>query len=186
MARAISVRDFREQVKCRCPEGTKIPSESWVHLQFWPKTPHARSKIHYTGKRDVKFMVQARQFRKEHQDAHYAAAVYQYQRELAIKLRQYSNFVSIDDKHRLKVGEPGLPIAAAERGRKVMVSIDSSFEVADHDFTRFSIVPSVSFFIDIPGSIDDSWYRGKFSLVSKNRHSNHPPLHDIVQSFMSC
>ena len=42
----------------------------------------------------------------------------------------------------------GSTVAAAERGRKVMVSIDSSFEVADHDFTRFSIVPSVSFFID--------------------------------------
>lgn len=106
-------------------------------------------------------MLQARQFKKEHQDAHYAAAIFRYQRELAIRLRQYSNFVSIDDKHRLKVGEPGLPAAAAERGRRVMVSVSNSFEVADHDFTRFSLVPSVCLFIDVPESIEESWYRGK-------------------------
>ncbi len=28
----------------------------------------------------------------------------------------------MDDKHRLKVGEPGIPVAAAERGRQVLVS----------------------------------------------------------------
>lgn len=125
-------RDLREQVKCRCLEGTNIPSESWLRLQFWPKTPHARSKIHYTGKLDVKFMVQAHQFRKDHKDAHYAAALFRYQREFSILLKDHSNFISIDDKHRLIVGEPGLPVAAAERGRRVLVSRDSSFEVADH------------------------------------------------------
>ena len=43
----------------------------------------------------------------------------------------------------MKVGEPGFPVAAAERGRRVLVSRDSSFEVGDHDFTKFGIVPSV-------------------------------------------
>ena len=78
LARAISTRDLQEQVKARCPDGTKIPSVSWLRLQFWPKSLHARSKIHYTGKLQVKFMIQARQFRKSHPDAHYAAAVYTY------------------------------------------------------------------------------------------------------------
>lgn len=140
LARAVSVRDLREQVKSRCLDGTKIPSESWIRLQFWPKTLHSRSKIHYTGKLNVKFMVQARQFRKEHKDSHYAAAIYRYQREFSIIYREHSNFISIDDKHRLKVGEPGVPVAAAKKGRRVLVSRDSSFEVADHDFTHFSIV----------------------------------------------
>ena len=61
----------------------------------------------------------------------------------------------------MKVGEPGCPVAAAERGRRVLVSRNSSFEVGDHDFTRFSIVPSVCFVIDIPETIDGSWYTGK-------------------------
>lgn len=90
LAKAISVRDLREQVQAKCPDGTPIPSESWIRLQFWPKTEHARSKIHYTGRLNVRFMIQARQFRKTHPDAHYAAAVFRYQRELAILLRDHS------------------------------------------------------------------------------------------------
>lgn len=129
LARAISVRDLRDQVKLRCPQGTPIPSEPWIRLQFWPKTPHARSKIHYTGRLDVRFMVQARQFRKTHADAHYAAALFRYEKELAIEFREYSMFVSIDDKHRIKIGEPGFPVAAAERGRRVVVGRDVSFQV---------------------------------------------------------
>ena len=36
-ATAISVPDLISQVSKQCPEGTPIPSESWVRLQFWPK-----------------------------------------------------------------------------------------------------------------------------------------------------
>ena len=85
LARAISARDLLEQVKACCPEGTKFPSLPWLRLQFWPKSKHTHSKIHYVGKLNVKYMVQARQFRKSHPDAHYAAAVFRYQRELAVK-----------------------------------------------------------------------------------------------------
>jgi len=49
LSRAISIRDFVEQVELRCPEGTKIPSLEWVRLQFWPKTPSAKASLHYTG-----------------------------------------------------------------------------------------------------------------------------------------
>ena len=35
LARAISARDLLEQVKARCPEGTKFPSVPWLRLQFW-------------------------------------------------------------------------------------------------------------------------------------------------------
>ena len=56
--------------------------------------------------------------------------------------------VCIDDKHRLKVGEPGFPVAAAEWGR-VLVRAGTTFEVGDHDFTKFSIVLSVSLLIDM-------------------------------------
>ena len=160
LATAISVRDLREQVKARCPDGMLIPCESWIRLQFWPKSRHARSKVHYTGKLDVRFMVQARQFRKSHPDSHYAAALYRYQRELAVLLRDHSIFLSLDDKHRMKVGEPGFPVAAAERGRRVLVGRDTAFAVGDHDFTNMSIIPSVCFLITIPQSVESSWYTG--------------------------
>lgn len=71
-----------------------------------------------------------------------------------MKLRDECLLICIDDKHRLKVGEPGFPVAAAERGRRVIVSLNEVFQVGDHDFTRFSIIPCVIFQIDIPNSIE--------------------------------
>ena len=74
LARAISMRDFVQQVAARCPENTPIPSVEWCRVQFWPKTPLAKSSIHYTGRFHLKFMVQQRQWRRSHVDSHYAAA----------------------------------------------------------------------------------------------------------------
>ena len=42
---------------------------------------------------------------------------------------------------QVKVGEPGLPVAAAERGRQVLTASGVQFQVGDHDFTKFSIIP---------------------------------------------
>ncbi len=76
LARAISVRDFLDQVKARCPEGTLIPSQEWLRLQFWPKTASSKSSLQHTGRFKVKFQIQQRQWRKHHIDAHYAAAYF--------------------------------------------------------------------------------------------------------------
>ena len=45
-------------------------------------------------------------------------------------------FMCMDDKHRIKVGEPNYPVAATDRGRRVLVSSGETFEVADHNFTK--------------------------------------------------
>ena len=57
--------------------------------------------------------------------------------------------------------EQNYPVAAAERGRCVLVGPNETFEVADHDFTKFSVVPSVSFVIKIPETVEGSWYEGE-------------------------
>ena len=112
-------------------------------------------------------MVQARQFRNDHEDSHYAAAVFRYQRELSVMFRQHSTFHCMDDKHRVKVEEPNYPVAAAERGRRVLVCRNESFQVADHDFTKFSIVPSVVLSVDIPEDVSGLWYRGQVHVGLK-------------------
>ena len=165
LAKAISVRDFCEQVSRRCPSGTPIPSEEWLRLQFWK---NASVSMHYTGQLHVHFMVQKRQFRKTHEDEHYAAAVFRYVREYTIQLKDQCTMVCIADEHRLKVGEPGFPVAAAERGRKVIVHAGTTFEVGDHDFTKFSIVPSVAMIVDIPNDIHESWYQSQVMVGFKN------------------
>ena len=38
------------------------------------------------------------------------------------------------------------------------VRAGTTFEVGDHDFTKFSIIPSVTLLVDIPDDIQDSWY----------------------------
>ena len=122
LAKAISVNDMLQQVSQRCLSGTPIPSKQWLRLQFWPKNPTAKTALQFTGKLDVKFMVQARQLRKWHEDAHYCAASFCYLKGFSIKFRSYCQLIFMDDKHRCKVGEPGVPVAAVDRGKKVVVS----------------------------------------------------------------
>ncbi len=55
-------------------------------------------------------------------------------REYAIRVRDHCLFVSLDDKHKVSVGEPDCPVASVERGRRVLVRSDEVFAVADHDW----------------------------------------------------
>ena len=80
-------------------------------------------------------------------------------------------------------------MTAAERGQRVLVSRDTTFEVRNHDFTCMSIVPSVCFIIDISKSDKSSWYTGKILVGLKEVvfEPSSPPRHiaelyDIVTS----
>ena len=84
-----------------------------------------------------------------------------------MNFKSYTTFICVDDKHRAKVGELGFHVAAAERGRRVIVGLDSLMEVGDHDFTHFSVIPSVTFILDIPDSVEESWYRGQIIVCVK-------------------
>ena len=84
-------------------------------------------------------MIQTRQLRASHQDVHYASALFRYEKEFSVKFRKITNLIFLDDKHRCKVEESGFPVAAVERGKKVVVSKDTTFAVADH-----GIIPSVA------------------------------------------
>ncbi|CAI2199303.1 5220_t:CDS:1, partial [Funneliformis geosporum] len=48
------------------------------------------------------------------------------------------------DKHRCKVREPGFSVAAIERGKRVVVSKDTTFAVVDHDYTKTGIILSIT------------------------------------------
>ena len=58
------------------------------------------NKITYvcTGQFQMKFMVQQRQWRRQHPDSHYAAATFRYMREYALLLRDHCSFICVDDK----------------------------------------------------------------------------------------
>ena len=141
---------------------------NWLRLQFSPKIPSSYASLQYTGKLNVKYQVQSRQLRKQHADCHYASAIFHYQKVMAVMFRKFSTFVCMDDKHHCKVGEPGHPVAAVERGKRVIVNEDKVFAVSDHDFTKFSVIPSVSMLLDIPNSINGSFYRGQVYVGVKD------------------
>ena len=48
-------------------------------------------------------------------------------------------------------------MAAAERGRRVPVRANQFMTVADHDFTKFRLVPSVILVNNLPKEISGSW-----------------------------
>ena len=141
--------------------------------QFWPRNQHTATAKKYTKNLKIRFMVQARQFRKTHVDCHYASALYRYQREFCVKFRDYTTFVSQDDKHSVKVGEPDYPVAAVERGKAVLVGLNEKMVVGDHDFTKFTLTPSVNFLITIPETIEGSFYRGKVHVGLKDSIFEH-------------
>ncbi len=113
-------------------------------------------------------MIQIRQLRYDHIDTHYASALFRYLKELAIKYRNDTWLIFLNDKHRCKIGEPGSPVAAVERGKQVVVSKNMTFIVSDHDFTKCSLIPNVSMICNIPASINDSFYQGKVHIGLKD------------------
>lgn len=160
LAMALSVRDLHEQVSKECPEETAIPSVQWLRLQFWPNRASAAAHKK-TGRIKIKFMVAARQFRKSHIDCYYASAIFRYEKEFCVKFRESTTFICEDDKHTIKVGEPDYPVAAVERGKKVVVGVNQTMVVGDHDFTKFSLSPSVSLDVEIPENMDGGFYDGQ-------------------------
>ena len=138
-----------------CPEGNEIQSQQWLRLQFAPMTPTAISSLQFPGKLDVRFAVQPRLYKKQHQDMHYALALFRYWKEMAIQFREPTAVAVMDDAHHCQVREPDCPVAAVDRGKRVVTTTGVKFQVADHDFTKFSlhVVPRATMLIDIPTSL---------------------------------
>lgn len=74
------------------------------------------------------------------------------------QFHEHAALLCLDDKHHCKVGKPGLPVAAVEQGRSVVVTASGKqFSVADHHFTKFSIIPSVVLLCDVPDETEKSF-----------------------------
>jgi hypothetical protein len=69
----------------------------------------------------------------------------------------------------VKVGEPNVPVAAAERGKQVIVAMNETLVVGYHDFTKFSFIPSLILIVDIPEYMEGgSWYTGEVFVGLKD------------------
>ena len=148
-----------------------IPSLSWFRFQFWPKNFRTNAALNYTGRFKVKYMMQQRMLRKQHDDDHYCSCIYKYLRSMVTSLRDISLFICTDDKHKISCGEPNYPLSALPRGRRVLVARNEYYRVGGHDFSKISIIPTVVIVNNIPESVDSSWYRGNPLYSFKNNRN---------------
>ena len=153
---ACIVPDLIGEIKGRLPDGTPIPSETWVRYQFWSKYPSSK-----TFRFNVRFQVQKRQLRHEQ---------LKYLKEFVMKFRSNVCLVMEDDKHFMNVGEPGLPLASLGRGRRVMVTgpAESRPTALDHDFCRLLVTPSVTLVPAIPEVSSESFYQSQVYVAVKD------------------
>jgi len=77
-------------------------------------------------------------------------------------VREHCLFYCLDGIHRIKIGEPGVPVAAVGHGRCVLTAPGTEFLVADHDFTKLSFILYI--YIYIPDDVSGSWYLGKVHI----------------------
>ena len=82
-------------------------------------------------------------------------------------------YASVDDKAIIPIGEPGFPVSSGVRGhnRSIVPLQGHQGPLAlDHDFHVHGIVP-VSFFVEIPETVEESFYRGKPFVCCKDKVS---------------
>lgn len=164
----VSFRDIYERAVRLAGEGAAIPSQRWMEFQFWPKDASLRSSVNYTGRMKVTMAAQSAQLRKFHPDQIVGHVEFKYLKHLAVLKRIHTDMLCGDDKHKVNVGEVGFPVGAAVKTRRVVVGEGEVLAKADHDFSRFNLIPSVTLKVDIPESVDESFYTGQTTVTIKD------------------
>lgn len=126
-----------------------------------------RNAVNYTGRFKVIMAAQFAQLRKDHPDQFVGHVEFKYLKHLAVRKRVNTDFLCGDDKHKINVGEMGFPIGAAVKTRRVIVGEGEVLCKGDHDFSRFSLIPSVNLRIDIPETVEGSFYQGDTMVTIK-------------------
>ena len=138
-----------------------------LRLQFPQTNPCAASALHYAGCLQVKFAVQSRVLRPNHEDDHYASAAfkYMYLRAMAVDLVCTKPvFACMDDKAKVPIGEPGEPTSTGVRIRPTFALKGRVPTAMDHDHTRKSVTPSVILYSQIPCEEGGLFYHGQVDV----------------------
>ena len=107
--------------------------------------------------------VQRRTLRAWSIDAHYCAKLHKTVKQYAVLVKQLLEdagyhdlmvaYVSADDKAKVSIGEPGLPIQLSARGKSSIIPVDDSNNLynnsGDHNYSGQSATPSVNLISNI-------------------------------------
>lgn len=89
-------------------------------------------------------------------------------------------FFFCDDKAKVQIGEPDVPMSTGVRGKKSVALSNTTLAATDHNLHhKGSLTPSVYMQCDVPGSIDKPFYRGKVTVVVNDSvfQSSNPMRH---------
>ena len=84
------------------------------------------------------------QIRASHVDAHYCAALFRYLREFGIMHKEIANFISMDDKHKVKCGEPGYPVSLAVVSLHVTQGFNNLLQYFTSLPSQLNMIPFIS------------------------------------------
>ena len=147
---AVSARQLYEicvkETKNNCIK-ENTPLLSRFRFQFWPKKLLDKCCCELHRMYESEIHEQQRYIRKFSPDNQYCAPLYAYVRCLAVQFKEYSAFVSMDDKCKRKC-------------KQVIVARGTVCQAPDHDMTCITLVPTIALTLDIPDNVDKSWYRG--------------------------
>ena len=108
----------------------------------------------FTSKIPVQYKIQRRQLRIAHPDDHYCNALFKYERALAVELGKDCALFFCDDKAKVQIGEPDVPLSTGVRGKKVLALTNTTLAATDHDLHhKGSLTPSVYMQCDVPYGI---------------------------------
>ena len=88
----------------------------------------------------------------------------------------------MDDKAKVPVGEPGTPESATNHNRKALTKDKVVLESSDHNYHVANLTPSVTFLVDIPSEVTQSFFAGKIYVGIKDSiFQPSDPLRHIVE-----
>ena len=100
----------------------KCAPASLVRLQFAPRNPYKHAALGFTSRIQVQYKIQKRQLRTSHPDDHCCNAQLKYLKTNAIEMKGNTQVAPFfcDDKAKVPMGEPGVYVSMAVRGKNVI------------------------------------------------------------------
>ena len=85
---------------------------------------------------------------------------------ISVNFHDWTNFVCVNDKHKIKVGQPGNPLAAAECGiDRYLYTVEQRLTYLVMNSALYRQLPCLLTYLKI--FLDHAWYHGQVNVTLK-------------------
>ena len=154
-------------IVCQVPEGSAIPTNEWVRLQFWLKDPTTARALHHTGRFAIKFAMQTQQIGGSHDDVWFCQYHLRLLKHFAVRWKDSACVLSLDDKAIIPIRKPGSPVTTTVRQHNCYLAplYGAAVVPLDHDFHVCGIIPSLS----LRSQTHNPTFTGDIHMVLKDK-----------------